>query len=67
MTPAEQRQGERTPLLILDLFRAGFTTEQILRLQSLRAGYQPIEHLTSRERTRLWLLKYAMEQRSTAE
>jgi hypothetical protein len=28
----------------------------------LRAEYQPIEHLTRGERTRLWLLKYALQQ-----
>jgi hypothetical protein len=54
-------RGERpTPLFIIDLFRAEFSTEEILRLCELRDRYPHTEYLTCAERQRLAFLKWRL-------
>ena len=68
MPPQTQRtRRERTPLLILDLFRANFSTEEILRLRALRARYPLAEYLTQPERERLAFLKWRIERRARGD
>lgn len=51
----------RQTLLILDLFREGFSTQEILRLRALRARYPHAEHLSDADRARLAFLKWQIE------
>lgn len=51
---------ERQTLFILDLFRDGFSAEEILRLRELRAGYPLTEYLSQTDRDRLAFLRWQL-------
>jgi hypothetical protein len=68
MPPQIQRTPrERVPLLIIDLFRQDFSTEEIVRLRDLRASYPLAEHLSQTERERLAFLKWQIERRARGD
>lgn len=62
MTPQASRTRRGHALtLIVDLFREGFSTEEIVRLCELRSRYPLSEHLSRSERTRLAFFKWRLE------
>ncbi|RIK40120.1 MAG: hypothetical protein DCC58_14370 [Chloroflexi bacterium] len=62
---APRTPGTRTSLLIVDLFRAGFSTDEITRLLALRARIPYTEYLSQADLDRLAFFKWRIAQRNT--